>query len=354
MRYNSLTSMHKHKPLKRIAKKRQNPLLSALKFLPAVVFFSLSAGFHHIPIAYHSAASHSNVLSYATSISNSDLLAQTNAQRSGNGVASLSSNGLLTNAAQTKANDMVARNYWSHTTPDGEEPWVFITNAGYQYQTAGENLAYGFATSADTVTGWMNSPPHRENLLNGSFREVGFGFANSANYVGDGPETVVVAMYAAPLEQAPVAAVNNPPSTPSVQSKATPANTAPSPSSSQPQAIQTPSSSEPVAEPTKTKDTQVKTSAAAKSGGPKTPTAITASVRRIQLLTGGNARWSSTLLVASIFGVGIFWVLERGRQIKHLVLAGEHYILKHIHIDLAVIGFITLGFSLLQTSGLVR
>src|SRR5690606_1752560 len=78
------------------------------------------------------------------------------------------------------------------------EPWVFINNAGYNYLRAGENLAYGFATSGDTISGWMNSPTHRNNMLDTAFVEVGFGFANSENFNDSGPETVVVAMYAKP------------------------------------------------------------------------------------------------------------------------------------------------------------
>jgi hypothetical protein len=70
---------------------------------------------------------------------------------------------------------MAARDYWSHNTPDGQTPWSFITAAGYNYQTAGENLAYGFSTASDTVTGWMNSTEHRANILNGKFKELGVG-----------------------------------------------------------------------------------------------------------------------------------------------------------------------------------
>lgn len=358
MRYNNVSVMRKSKPLKQAnrihhrkqAKKRFSPVRRALGFLPALLLFSASASLHYSSASHYNPA-RSSVLSYATSISGADLLAQTNSQRSGNGVAGLSLNGQLNSAAQTKANDMVTRNYWSHTTPDGEQPWVFIANAGYQYQTAGENLAYGFATSADTVTGWMNSPPHRDNLLNSAFIEVGFGFADSPDFVNDGQQTVVVAMYGAPLAQpaAPVNVVSSPPPAPQ---QTTPADTAPSAAPST-EAIQSPAA--PVATaPTETAKNDPSVKKAETEKQPSTPKAGIASVRRIQLLTGGNARWSSTLLATSIFGVGLFWVFERGRQIKHLALAGEHFLLKHIHIDLAVVGFIFLGFTLLQTSGLVR
>src|SRR6185436_5689145 len=96
---------------------------------------------------------------------------------------------------------------------------------GYNYSSAGENLAYGYPTSAEAVTGWMNSPGHRANMLNGTFSEVGFGFANSANFNGSGEETVVVAEYGAPQGGAPAAAPATP--TPKVQSQTT-TSTAPS------------------------------------------------------------------------------------------------------------------------------
>ncbi|MBI3624512.1 CAP domain-containing protein, partial [Candidatus Saccharibacteria bacterium] len=135
------------------------------------------------------------VLGYATDVKVSGLLQATNDQRSAQAVAKLKLNDQLDSAAQAKANDMVTRNYWSHTTPDGQQPWIFIQQAGYTYIKAGENLAYGFANSIDVVSGWTNSPTHRANLLDSAFSEVGFGIANSSNFNQSGPETVVVAMY---------------------------------------------------------------------------------------------------------------------------------------------------------------
>ncbi len=141
------------------------------------------------------------VLSYATNIDPGGLLAATNQRRSAAGLGGLSNNGKLAQAAQAKANDMAARNYWAHNTPDGSPPWVFINNAGYSYNRAGENLACGFNDSTAVITGWYNSPSHRDNLL-GDYQDVGFGIANAAGYnCGDFPateQTIVVAMYGTP------------------------------------------------------------------------------------------------------------------------------------------------------------
>ncbi len=141
---------------------------------------------------------HKSVLAYSTNVTQSTLLDDTNAERSKNGVISLSSSTLLAQAAQTKANDMIARDYWSHTTPEGNQPWTFVAGVGYNYEKAGENLAFGFDSSAEVIKGWMNSPTHRANMLDNVFTEVGFGTANSTDFNGNGPSTVVVAMYATP------------------------------------------------------------------------------------------------------------------------------------------------------------
>ncbi len=140
------------------------------------------------------------VLAVATDVTQTSLLDATNSARKDNGASKLVLNSLLVRAAQNKAEDMVARNYWSHVTPDGKQPWAFVAAVGYDYEKAGENLAFGFDKSSDVVDGWMNSQAHRTNMLNKDFTEVGFGSANSPNFNGSGPSTVVVAMYASPAK----------------------------------------------------------------------------------------------------------------------------------------------------------
>lgn len=137
------------------------------------------------------------VLGYATNVSVSGLLSATNAERAAAGKSALGLSGKLNTAAQGKANHMIANNYWAHTSPDGVSPWYWFGYAGYDYLTAGENLAYGFNTSDGVVNGWMNSSSHRANMLNGAYEQVGFGIANGSNYQG-GANTVVVAHYGDP------------------------------------------------------------------------------------------------------------------------------------------------------------
>jgi hypothetical protein len=145
------------------------------------------------------ARQHHSVLGYATNVSAQALLAETNGERTSHHQPALQLNPQLSAAAQAKANDMAKRNYWSHVTPDGKQPWNFITSSGYQYEAAGENLAYGFGSSEQIITAWMHSAEHRANILNADYQDVGFATANVTNFQGNGPETVIVAMYGEPL-----------------------------------------------------------------------------------------------------------------------------------------------------------
>lgn len=107
-------------------------------------------------------------------ISVQELISFTNQKRADNGVPALSSNAALTSAAGKKAEDMFAKNYWAHNSPDGTTPWFFIKQAGYNYVYAGENLAKGFNSATDVVNAWMASESHRTNILSKNYKDVGF------------------------------------------------------------------------------------------------------------------------------------------------------------------------------------
>ncbi len=104
---------------------------------------------------------------------------------------------LLTEAAQMKANDMVAKNYFAHNSPEGLTSWYWFDLVGYDYQYAGENLAVNFTESADVNQAWMNSPLHRANILNKKFTEIGIGTA-TGTYDGR-PAIYVVQMFGTPI-----------------------------------------------------------------------------------------------------------------------------------------------------------
>ena len=89
-----------------------------------------------------------------------------------------------------KANDMAAKSYFAHTSPEGLTPWHWFFKNGYRFKYAGENLAVNFSDSAEVERAWMNSPGHRANILNGKFTEVGIAIS-FGKY--DGRDVVFVA-----------------------------------------------------------------------------------------------------------------------------------------------------------------
>lgn len=136
-----------------------------------------------------------DILGYATDINVEKLLNLTNLRRAEAGLQPVSLNGQLSDAALAKANDMFSKNYWAHNAPDGTTPWVFISNAGYQYLYAGENLARDFNDSESVVSAWMASSSHKENILKKEYQEIGFAVVN--NRLGGEETTLVVQMFGA-------------------------------------------------------------------------------------------------------------------------------------------------------------
>ena len=130
-----------------------------------------------------------NVLGFATDISVDKLYQLINEQRKNNSLSPLSLSSALTLAAQRKAENMFAENYWSHYSPDGKTPWDFILGADYQYEYAGENLAKNFLFSNGVVDAWMNSATHRENILKKEYTEVGYAIVNGTL---NGEQTTIV------------------------------------------------------------------------------------------------------------------------------------------------------------------
>lgn len=238
----------------------------------------------------------SGVLGVTSDFSSSSLLQYTNNYRTKSGEASLISNARLTAAAQAKADDMVSRNYWSHTSPTGETPWDLITSNQYSYQQAGENLAYGFSNANNTVTGWMNSPEHRANILNAHYSEVGFGIASSPDYQGKGPEIIVVAEYAEPTGVV-AGAIDTPPATKDLASQ---------------------------------------------------------TVARIQLLTGGQAAWSALILSALTGAALALFVVRHGLRLHKMFVKGELFVAKHAYLDILITVVLMTGFILTRSSGLIR
>lgn len=259
-------------------------------YLPAVIGLIVGASLL-LPAKLPSVRS---VLSYKTSISSGGLLKQTNKSREAQGGKDLSMNDRLSAAAQAKAYDMAQRDYWSHNTPDGKQPWYFINQTGYKYSEASENLAYGFASDADTIIGWMNSPEHRKAMLEKDYTEVGFGIANSNNYQGQGPETIVVAMYAKPQATA--------------------------------------------------------------FGGAGSVLAGTDShnISKGQLITKGKLGWLNIVFGAGIGLIAMYLILKHSVKVRRKLRHGERYILKNPAFDATLISLLVLLVALSKTVGFIH
>lgn len=82
----------------------------------------------------------------------------------------------LTSAAQAHAEDMAARRKMTHTGADGSSSSERVKSQGYRYFRTGENVAFGHYPVDRLMKGWMDSPPHKRNIL-GGFSEIGVGCA---------------------------------------------------------------------------------------------------------------------------------------------------------------------------------
>ncbi len=119
----------------------------------------------------------------------SSLVDLANGDRASQGLPALEVSPLLQEAAQLKANDMAAGEYFAHVSPTGKDPWYWFAQAGYSFAYAGENLAVYFTDSDAVNTAWMNSPEHRANLLDAHYTEIGIATASG---MYQGQQTVFV------------------------------------------------------------------------------------------------------------------------------------------------------------------
>lgn len=104
-----------------------------------------------------------------------------NSQRAQHGCGPLTVDPRLQNAAQAHSDDMAARNFYAHDTPEGVDPGTRMTRAGFRWGSWAENIFKSPRTPAEALKGWMDSPGHRDNLLNCSYKVTGVGVNLSSN-----------------------------------------------------------------------------------------------------------------------------------------------------------------------------
>lgn len=116
-----------------------------------------------------------------------EIMMLVNQERWNNGqLVPLKQNVLLDSASETHSGNMAARNFVMHCDPDtGTLPWDRMVAAGYNYSSAGENIAWGYPDPQAVVAGWMASPGHRANILSTTYRELGNGYVYQSGDQGN-------------------------------------------------------------------------------------------------------------------------------------------------------------------------
>jgi len=101
-----------------------------------------------------------------------------NIERAKVGATQLVLDSKIVTVAQSFAEDMEQRNYFSHTNPEGQSVADRLKQNQVVWTSAGENIALGQQSPRDVMYDWMSSPGHRQNLLNKSYTKIGIGLEN--------------------------------------------------------------------------------------------------------------------------------------------------------------------------------
>jgi stress response protein SCP2 len=106
----------------------------------------------------------------------------TNRERTSRGLGALATDSRLARAAHVHSVDMATRDFFAHECPSGTQAWDRAVASGYRYRKVAENIAAGQRSAAEVVEGWMNSPGHRANILDGELTQIGVGYATGGEY----------------------------------------------------------------------------------------------------------------------------------------------------------------------------
>ncbi len=98
-----------------------------------------------------------------------------NAERKRRGKSALRVDPRATVVARAHSKDMCVRGFFDHRSPEGLAPWDRLRAGKVRFSGAGENIAVGYTTAAGVHRGWMKSPGHRQNRMNGSYTRIGIG-----------------------------------------------------------------------------------------------------------------------------------------------------------------------------------
>ena len=136
----------------------------------------------------------------------SALVDQLNVLRASHGLSRLRVSPALTSAATVHSTSMAKKGYFSHDSANGssfsQRLAYFYPARGYRSWSVGENLLWGSPDvgAVRALRLWLASPPHRANLLNPRWREVGLSAVHSTSAPGvyhNAPTTIVTADFGA-------------------------------------------------------------------------------------------------------------------------------------------------------------
>jgi uncharacterized protein YkwD len=167
-------------------------LRRALSVLPLALAISLPAASPAAAAPGACAAAHSSPSEVSAAQLEHTVLCLVNRERTSRGLGRLRGNDRLDRAARGHSRHMVRAKFFAHDAPSGADVLTRVKRRGYRSARGlmvGENIAWGsgsYATPAEILEGWMDSPGHRANILRRDFKEIGVGVALGAPRAVDG------------------------------------------------------------------------------------------------------------------------------------------------------------------------
>ena len=167
--------------------------LSACSMLPSTPVGTSAAASNPAAANNESTAAASEARLNTTALT-AEIVRLTNVARQEQGLSALQASPSLAAAAQKHAEDMASNRFLEHEGSDGSNVGQRVQRESYEWSKVAENVAYNQRGAADVMEGWLNSPPHRRNILNGDVTEIGVGYA-----LTDSGEPYYVQVFASPL-----------------------------------------------------------------------------------------------------------------------------------------------------------
>lgn len=137
------------------------------------MLMAMSAGTAMLASPVQASAKDANSVSLSLQDYANEVVVLVNQERAKQGLNALEAVPVLNQAAEKRSQELITT--FSHTRPDGSDCSTVLNEYGVTWRASGENIAYGYNSPEDVMTGWMNSSGHRANILNANFDSIGIG-----------------------------------------------------------------------------------------------------------------------------------------------------------------------------------